>query len=90
MGISVSLYRYVHVLLGGAFAGVGGACYSLLITPGWVAGDTLVNGAGWIAIALVIFAFWRPGMCLLCAYFFGAFSGLPFTLQARGVTCRSS
>src|SRR5262245_6132119 len=86
MGINVTLYRYVHVLLGGALAGVGGACYSLLITPGWVAGDTLVNGAGWIAIALVIFAFWRAELCLVGAYLFGALSALPFALQAHDVT----
>jgi simple sugar transport system permease protein len=85
MGISVTRYRYVHVIVGGALAGVGGACYSLSITPGWVAGDTLVGGAGWIAIALVIFAFWRPTLCLVGAYFFGAFSGIPFTFQARGI-----
>jgi ABC-type uncharacterized transport system permease subunit len=84
MGIDVTRYRYVHTLVGGAFAGVGGASFSLWITPQWV--DGLTQGAGWIAIALVIFAFWRPWFCLLGAYFFGAFSGLPFTLQARGVT----
>ena len=85
MGINVSLYRYVHVLVGGALAGVGGACYSLSITPGWVSGDTLVNGAGWIAIALVIFAFWRADLCLAGAYLFGGLSALPFALQAHGV-----
>jgi general nucleoside transport system permease protein len=85
MGINVALYRYVHVLLGGAFAGVAGACYSLSITPGWSAGDTLVGGAGWIAIALVIFAFWRADLCLVGAYLFGALSALPFALQARDV-----
>jgi general nucleoside transport system permease protein len=85
MGINVALYRYVHVLVGGALAGVGGACYSLSITPGWVAGDTLVNGAGWIAIALVIFAFWRAELCLVGAYLFGALSALPFALQAHDV-----
>jgi len=84
VGISVTRYRYAHVLAGGAFAGVGGACFSLSITPQWV--DGLTSGAGWIAIALVIFAFWRPELCLVGAYFFGAFSALPFTLQARGVT----
>jgi simple sugar transport system permease protein len=84
MGIDVTRYRYAHTLVGGAFAGVGGASFSLWITPQWV--DGLTQGAGWIAIALVIFAFWRPWLCLLGAYFFGAFSGLPFTLQARGVT----
>ncbi len=84
VGINVSAYRYVHTLVGGALAGVGGACFSLSITPQWL--DGLTGGAGWIAIALVIFAFWRPGLCLIGAYVFGAFSALPFTLQARGVT----
>ena len=86
MGINVTLYRYVHVLAGGALAGVGGACFSLSITPSWVAGDTLVSGAGWIAIALVIFAFWRPELCLVGAYLFGGLSALPFALQARDVS----
>ena len=84
VGINVTAYRYVHTLVGGALAGVGGACFSLSITPQWL--DGLTGGAGWIAIALVIFAFWRPDLCLVGAYVFGAFSALPFILQARGVT----
>jgi general nucleoside transport system permease protein len=84
MGVSVSGYRYAHTLAGGAFAGVGGATFSLSITPQWV--DGLTQGAGWIAIALVIFAFWRPTLCLVGAYFFGAFTALPFALQGHGVT----
>jgi simple sugar transport system permease protein len=84
MGINVAAYRYAHTLVGGALAGLGGATFSLAITPQWV--DGLTQGAGWIAIALVIFAFWRPSLCLVGAYLFGAFSALPFTLQARGVT----
>jgi ABC-type uncharacterized transport system permease subunit len=83
MGINVSAYRYVHTIVGGAFAGVGGATFTLSITPQWV--DGITGGAGWIAIALVIFAFWRPALCLVGAYFFGAFSGIPFTFQARGI-----
>ena len=85
MGVNVTLYRYVHVLLGGAFAGVAGACYSLSITVGWSSGDAFIGGAGWIAIALVIFAFWRAELCLIGAYLFGGLSALPFALQARGV-----
>ena len=84
VGINVTAYRYVHTLVGGALAGIGGACFSLSITPQWL--DGLTGGAGWIAIALVIFAFWRPDLCLVGAYVFGAFSALPFILQARGVT----
>lgn len=82
MGINVTVYRYVHTLVGGALAGIGGACFSLQITPQWVVG--LTGGAGWIAVALVIFAFWRADLCLVGAYLFGAFSALPLTLQARG------
>jgi ABC-type uncharacterized transport system permease subunit len=84
MGVNVSRYRYAHTLVGGAFAGVGGAAFSLSITPQWV--DGLTQGAGWIAIALVIFAFWRPTLCLVGAYFFGAYTSLPFALQGHGVT----
>ena len=84
MGINVAGYRYAHTLAGGAFAGIGGATFSLSITPQWVGG--LTQGAGWIAIALVIFAFWRPTLCLVGAYFFGAFTALPFALQSHGVT----
>jgi general nucleoside transport system permease protein len=83
MGIDVTAYRYAHTLVGGAFAGVAGATITLSITPQWVGGIT--GGAGWIAIALVIFAFWRPELCLVGAYFFGGLSGgLPSALQARG------
>ena len=45
-----------------------------------------MNGAGWIAIALVIFAFWRAELCLVGAYLFGGLSALPFALQAHDVT----
>src|SRR5205807_142814 len=83
MGIDVVRYRYLHTLAGGAFAGIGGATFTLAITPQWV--DGITSGAGWIAIALVIFAFWRPGLCLVGAYLFGAFSSLAFTLQTRQV-----
>jgi general nucleoside transport system permease protein len=83
MGINVAAYRYAHVLVGGALAGVAGATFTLAITPQWVSGIT--GGAGWIAIALVIFAFWRPELCLVGAYFFGALQALPSQLQARQI-----
>mgnify|MGYP000971259519 CR=1 FL=1 len=83
MGINVVRYRYLHTLAGGALAGVGGVCFSLSIVPTWQ--DGMTAGRGWIAIALVIFGFWRPDLTLLGAYLFGAFSSLSLTLQARGV-----
>jgi simple sugar transport system permease protein len=83
MGVNVARYRYVHTLAGGMLAGVGGAYYSLVITPSWI--DGMTSGVGWIAIALVIFAFWRPELTLVGAYLFGLFSSLGFVLQARQV-----
>ncbi|MGD0713570.1 MAG: ABC transporter permease [Gaiellaceae bacterium] len=83
MGINVTAYRYVHTIAGGAFAGIGGATVTLAITPQWV--DGITYGAGWIAIALVIFAFWRPELCLVGAYFFGALEALAPQLQARNI-----
>jgi simple sugar transport system permease protein len=84
MGVNVSAYRYAHTLAGGAFAGVAGATITLAITPQWV--DGITGGAGWIAIALVIFAFWRPELCLIGAYFFGALQALAPQLQARNIS----
>ena len=83
VGISVARYRYFHVIFGGSFAGIAGACFSLMIVPTWVDGMTV--GQGWIALALVIFGFWRPDLTLLGAYLFGALSSLGLTLQARGI-----
>ena len=83
MGINVVKYRYVHTILGGALAGIGGVFYSLAIVPTWV--DGMTKGAGWIAIALVIFGFWRPSLTLLGAYLIGALQSLGSTLKARGV-----
>jgi len=84
MGIDVVKYRYLHTIAGGAFAGLAGATITLSITPQWV--DGITGGAGWIAIALVIFAFWRPELCLIGAYFFGALQALAPELQARNIS----
>ena len=84
MGIDVARYRYIHTIAGGAFAGVAGAFITLAITPQWA--DGITGGAGWIAIALVIFAFWRPELCLVGAYFFGALQTLAPELQARDIS----
>jgi len=81
MGLNVSRYRYVHTLIGGALAGVAGSVFTLQIATNWI--DGMTAGAGWIAIALVIFSFWRPELLILGAYLFGAFQGLGFDFQAR-------
>jgi simple sugar transport system permease protein len=84
MGINVTAYRYTHTIVGGMLAGLGGAYFTLAIAPIWT--DGLTAGDGWIAIALVIFSFWRPDLLVLGAYLFGAFASLGFTLQTRHVT----
>ncbi len=83
MGISVVRYRYVHTVLGGMLAGIGGAYFTLAIAPNWT--DGMTAGGGWIAIALVIFAFWRPELLIVGAYVFGATASIGFDLQAHGV-----
>lgn len=82
MGISVDRYRYVHTIAGGALMGVGGIYMILAVIPTW--SDGITGGLGWIAIALVIFGFWRPDLILAGAFLFGAFGRLGYTLQARG------
>lgn len=83
-GIDVARVRYVHTLLGGALAGLGGAYFSLVLVPSWQ--DDLIGGAGWIAIALVILASWRPWRALWAAYLFGAAGRINFTLQTLEVS----
>jgi simple sugar transport system permease protein len=83
MGIGVAATRYVHVVLGGIGAGIGGAYVSLALIPTWV--DGLTTGLGWIAIALVVVSAWRPWRALIAAYAFGALSRLAFVLQVHGI-----
>jgi simple sugar transport system permease protein len=69
IGYPVIGVRYMSVAFGGAMAGIGGACFPLMLTPQWV--ERLTTGRGWIALALVVFAAWRPFRLLAGAYFFG-------------------
>lgn len=59
MGLSVVRMRYAHVIVGGLLAGFGGSYVILRIVPAWSQAGT-TNGIGWIALALVVFASWRP------------------------------
>jgi len=80
MGVNVFRIRYLCVLLGGAFAGAAGAHLSLAFAQLWVPG--MVAGRGWIAVALVIFAQWRPERALVGAYLFGLLDALKLRSQA--------
>lgn len=83
-GINVMLYKYVHIIVGGALCGLGGAYLSLIRVPIWQ--SDVVTGRGWIAVALVIFASWNPAKALVGAVFFGGLSILGLRLQAMGFT----
>lgn len=82
LGYRVRRVRILAILFGGACAGLGGAYLSLIRVPQWTEGMT--TGAGWIALALVVFAAWRPGRALLGAYLFGGIMVLQLNLQAAG------
>lgn len=83
MGVPVNWLRFLYVIIGGAFAGLGGAVISLGTNPGWTEGMTA--GRGWIAIALVIFAGWNPAWAVVGAYLFGGVQAGQFQLQTVGV-----
>ncbi|MFC3676042.1 ABC transporter permease [Ferrovibrio xuzhouensis] len=83
IGYHVIRIRYGAVLFGGAMAGLGGGYLSLSVTPMWIEGMTA--GRGWIALALVAFASWRPGWLLIGAYLFGGVTILQLYLQGSGM-----
>ncbi len=82
LGYKVRKIRMLAILFGGAMAGVGGAYVSLVRVPQWT--DGITAGAGWIALAIVVFAAWRPWRALVGAYLFGGISVLQLNLQAAG------
>jgi general nucleoside transport system permease protein len=83
LGYPVLQLRVLAVLFGGACAGLAGAYLSLAYTPFFIAGMTA--GRGWIALALVVFASWRPGRLAAGAYLFGAVTILQLHAQGAGV-----
>jgi simple sugar transport system permease protein len=82
IGYRVNRVRYLATLFGGAMSGLGGAYMSLAYSPAWSEGMTA--GRGWIAVALVVFATWRPARLLLGAYLFGGITILQLYIQAWG------
>lgn len=87
IGYPVRLVRVGAILFGGAMAGLGGAYLAVVQTPLWVEGMTA--GRGWIALAIVVFAAWRPWRALLGAYVFGGVTIIQLNLQALGVAIES-
>ena len=83
LGYRVRRIRLLAVLFGGAMAGLGGAYLSLAYTPLW--SQAMTSGRGWIALALVVFATWKPWRLLLGAYLFGFFSIVQLHAQGLAV-----
>ena len=87
IGYPVVRIRYLAVLFGGFMAGIAGAYLSVAYTPLWV--ENMTSGKGWIALALVVFATWRPLRVLLGAWLFGGMTILQLQGQALGVAVPS-
>ena len=83
IGYPVVRIRYLAVLFGGACAGLGGAYLSIAYNPSWT--ENMSAGRGWIALALVVFATWKPWRVLAGAYLFGGVTLAQFQAQALGV-----
>lgn len=83
IGYSVIGVRLAAIAFGGACAGIGGAYLSMVQTPLWV--EDMTAGRGWIALAIVVFAAWRPWRALMGAYLFGGVTVLQLHIQGFGV-----
>jgi simple sugar transport system permease protein len=77
-GINVTLVKYLHIMIGGGICALGGAYLSLVNGGGVWNNSSVVNGQGWISVALVIFASWSPVKAIFGSLIFGAFSVLQF------------
>ncbi len=82
-GVNVYFTRYVALIIGGALMGLGGAFLSLAQLGAFTHG--IINGRGWVAIAIVIFGNWQPYKVLSGALLFGGIQALQLRLQAEGV-----
>lgn len=87
-GVSASRVRWLSIGVGGLLAGLGGAYLALVYSHQWSSGIT--EGRGWIAVALVIFAFWKPQRAIYGAYLFGGIGALQMRLQALELSLSSS
>ena len=87
LGYQVIRIRYLATIFGGALAGLGGAYMSLSYTPLW--GENMTAGRGWISLALVVFATWRPGRLVAGAYLFAIVTQFQFYGHSVGSTIPS-
>ncbi len=83
LGYNVLKVRFFSIIFGGAMCALSGSYISICYAPMWQEGMT--SGRGWIALALVVFATWKPGRILIGAYIFGGVTILQMNLQAFGI-----
>lgn len=83
IGYPVVRIRYWATLFGGAMSGIAGAYMSTVYASLWTEG--LIAGRGWIAVALVVFATWRPERCIAGAYLFGGATMAQLFAQSAGI-----
>ena len=83
LGHSVIKIRFLSILFGGSMCALAGSYISICYAPMWQEGMTA--GRGWIALALVVFATWKPERVLIGAYIFGGVTILQMNLQALGL-----
>ena len=83
LGFNVIKIRFISILFGGAMSALAGFYFSICYAPMWQEG--MIAGRGWIALALVVFATWKPERILLGAYIFGGVAIMQMNLQAFGV-----
>ena len=83
LGYDVIKTRYLTIIFGGVMSSLAGFYISVCYAPMWQEGMTA--GRGWIALALVVFATWKPWRLLIGAYIFGGVAIMQMNLQAFGV-----
>ena len=83
LGYRVIRIRYLATLFGGALSGLAGADLSLAYSPMWT--ENMVAGRGWIALALVVFSTWKPGLLVLGAWLFGFITIAQFQAEGLGI-----
>ncbi len=87
VGINVTKYKYLGTMVGAMISGLGGVYFVMDYIKGTWDNSGSVDALGWLAVALVIFASWRPLRCIWGAYLFGMLSWLFFYIP--GLTRRS-
>ncbi|HKL74025.1 MAG TPA: ABC transporter permease [Clostridia bacterium] len=76
VGVNINLYKYVHIIVGSGIMGLGGYYMAILMSGDFAGSSTIINGYGWIAIALVIFVNWSPLTAIFGTFLFGLFRSL--------------